>query len=312
MSLLNGKLVSNILLEKLKSRVQALYSKNIIPGLGVIMVGNNIASKTYVNMKRKKCESLGIYCNVKTFEDDVSEEVVKSQIQLFNENDNIHGILVQLPLPSHMNTNSVLDCVSYKKDVDGFHPINAGRLAQRNNPLFVPCTPRGCIELLDYYNITIEGKNATIVGASNLVGLPLSLLLLSRKATVTICHSKTQDTKSMVQQADLVFTACGCTQMVQQDWIKDGAVIVDIGINKLEDASRKRGYRLVGDVDFENVKDKCSYITPVPGGIGPMTIAMLMTQVVESAESVEYVKTLQNDNVKLVESENTENISEHF
>ena len=284
MKLLDGKLVSNTLLDVLKHRVQKLHTRNIVPGLGVIMVGDKVASRTYVNMKRKKCESLGIFCDIKKFEEDISEADVKLQIEEFNENDNIHGILVQLPLPEHINTNHILECVSYKKDVDGFHPVNAGKLSQRNNPLFVPCTPRGCLEILDFYDIDVKGKNVTVVGCSNLVGLPLSLLLVHRDATVTICHLLTKDTRAMVQNADIVFTACGCAHLVKEDWVKEGVIVVDVGINKIDDASRKRGYRLVGDVDFENVKEKAAYITPVPGGVGPMTIAMLMTQVVESAE----------------------------
>ena len=305
MKLLDGKLVSNTLLANLKQRIHKLHARNIVPGLGVIMVGDKVESRTYVNMKRRKCEKLGIYCNVKKFEEDISETEIKLQIEEFNENDNIHGILVQLPLPKHIDTNSVLDCVSYKKDVDGFHPMNAGRLSQRNNPLFVPCTPRGCMEILEFYGIDVMGKNATIIGSSNLVGLPLSLLLLSKKATVTICNSKTKDTKAMVQNADIIIAACGIAHLVKEDWVKEGAIIVDVGINKVDDASRKRGYRLVGDVDFDNVKEKTAYITPVPGGVGPMTIAMLMTQVVESAEHVnEYI--LKDEkitmNVKLTET----------
>ena len=284
MPILNGKVVANSIIDNLTCRVKLLHSKNIIPGLGVIMVGDKVESRTYVNMKRKKCEKLGIYCDVKKFEEDISEADVKLQIEKFNENENIHGILVQLPLPDHINTNAILECVSYKKDVDGFHPMNAGKLSQRNNPLFVPCTPRGCLQILDYYGIDVKGKNVTVIGCSNLVGMPLSLLLVHRDATVTICHLLTKDTRSMVRNADIVFAACGCAHLVKADWVKEGVIVVDVGINKIDDASRKRGYKLVGDVDFENVKEKAAYITPVPGGVGPMTIAMLMTQVVESAE----------------------------
>ena len=284
MKLLDGKLVSQVIKDKLKQRIDVLRQHNIIPSLGVILVGNRIESRTYVTMKQRTCEQLGVSCLIKRFDDSVDEQTIIQEIDDFNKNDEIHGILVQLPLPTHIETTHILERVSYQKDVDGFHPINAGRLSQRNNPLFLPCTPRGCLELLDYYNIDVKGKNATIIGCSNLVGLPLSLLLLHRDATITICHLLTKDTKSMVQNADIVFACCGSAHLVKQDWIKDGAIVVDIGINRVDDSTRKRGYRLVGDVDFENVKEKAAYITPVPGGVGPMTIAMLMTQVVESAE----------------------------
>ena len=284
MKLLDGKLVSQVMKDKLKPRIGILQQHDIVPSLGVILVGDRIESRTYVNMKRKTCEQLGVLCIIKRFNDMVDEKILIQEINDFNKNDDIHGILVQLPLPSHIDTTRILDCVSYHKDVDGFHPTNAGKLSQNNNPLFLPCTPRGCMELLNYYNIDVKGKNATIIGCSNLVGLPLSLLLLHKDATVTICHLLTKDTRAMVQRADIVLACCGCAHLVKKDWVKEGAIIIDVGINRVDDSTRKRGYRLVGDVDFENVKDKVDYITPVPGGVGPMTIATLMTQVVEAAE----------------------------
>ena len=201
-----------------------------------------------------------------------------------NQNKNIHGILVQLPLPKHVNEERVIKCVNLEKDVDGFHPHNIGNLAlKRLNNLMVPCTPEGCIEILDRYDIQIEGKHVVIVGRSNIVGMPLSLLFLHRNATVTICHSKTENMKNITQTADILVAACGKAKMIKKDYIKEGCVILDVGINSIDDSSRKSGYRLVGDVDYDNVKDKCKAITPVPGGIGPMTISMLLKHTVDLA-----------------------------
>ena len=284
MKLLDGKMVSTVLKDALQTRIHTLKQHNIEPSLGVILVGDRVESKTYVRMKNRSCEQLGISCVVKRFDIGVDEATLLQEIRDFNTNDDIHGILVQLPLPKHINRNRVLGSVSFTKDVDGFHPVNAGKLSQNDCPLFMPCTPRGCMELLKYYNIDVSGKNVTIIGCSNLVGLPLSLMMLHQHATVTICNSLTKDTRAMVQMADIVVACCGCAHLVGQDWVKDGAVIVDVGINRVDDATKKRGYRLVGDVDFDAVKEKVDFITPVPGGIGPMTIAMLMTQLVEAAE----------------------------
>ena len=281
--LLDGRFVANLITEQLRQRINVLKIQNITTTLGVILVGNRTESRAYVNMKEKKCESLGIECIIKRFDENVTQSVIEKQIADFNTDDNINGILVQLPLPQHINTNALLSKIDIKKDVDGFNPINAGNLSQNNSPIFYPCTPRGCIELLDYYKIDIKGKNVVIIGCSNLVGLPLSLMLLHRDATVTICHKETKDIQSKVKCADMIFACCGSPHLVKKTWVKRDAVVIDVGINRVDDDSEK-GYRLVGDVDYEEVKKTASYITPVPGGIGPMTIAILMKQIVEAKE----------------------------
>ena len=212
----------------------------------------------------------------------MSTDEVCSLLFRLNNDDEVNGILVQLPLPDHLNNEEILSKISYRKDVDGFHARNIGNLAMSGRtPYFIPCTPSGCLELLKRYNITIEGKHAVIVGKSNIVGLPMSLLLLKNRATVTICHSKTKDIRIHLKTADIVVSACGCPRMIKREWLKEGVVVIDVGINSIPDATRKRGYRLVGDVDFENVKDIASAITPVPGGVGPMTVAMLLKNTVE-------------------------------
>ena len=282
--LISGKDISNIINDELKDEIKLLSEHNIIPGLAVILVGNRKDSQTYVNMKRKRCEKLGIKSVLIKLEENISEkELIKNVIDLNNDN-SIHGILIQLPLPKHINEENVLSNVNLNKDVDGFHFENMGRLVKNRNPLFVPCTPEGCIELLDRYNIEISGKDLVVLGRSNIVGLPIALLLLHRNATVTICHSKTHDIEDKIKRADILIAACGRTQMVKKDWLKDGVVIIDVGINSVEDATRKRGYRLVGDVDFQNAKEVASYITPVPGGVGPMTISMLMKHTITAAK----------------------------
>ena len=281
--LISGKEISAQINEELTQQIKILASHNITPGLAVILVGSRKDSQTYVSMKRKRCEKLGIYSRLIKLDETVAQDIIIEHIRELNNDPRIHGILVQLPLPRHINEESVLSEVLLKKDVDGFHYENIGRLATKSNPLFVPCTPEGCIELLKRYNIEISGKHAVILGRSNIVGLPLSLLLLHQNATVTICHSKTTDLIEKVKTADILIAACGKTQFVKAEWLKSGVVIIDVGINSIDDPSRKRGYRLVGDVDFENVKKVASYITPVPGGVGPMTISMLLRHTVESA-----------------------------
>ncbi len=280
MKLINGKLISKDIYSELSAKIKDI---DITPGLAVILVGGRVDSNTYVRMKEKKCQQLGIYSKVIRFNDTVEESEIVNAITNLNNDNSIHGILIQLPLPKHINENNVLSKVSLTKDVDGFHCSNIGKLTLNKQPTFIPCTPKGCIELLKRSEIDIEGKHAVILGRSNIVGLPLSLLLLHENATVTICHSRTKDVKNITQTADILIAACGRMEMVKSDWIKEGCVIIDVGINSKNDATRKRGYRLVGDVDFDDVKDKVGHITPVPGGVGPMTIAMLMSQTVESA-----------------------------
>ena len=285
MVLIDGRKVAGVLKNNVKHRVDKLKEQGITPGLAVILVGERKDSQTYVRMKQKTCQYLGIHTESVLLPDTVEEEEICRHIKRLNNDDSIHGILIQLPLPKHISEENVLQIVSPNKDVDGFHYGSLGRLAVRENPLFVPCTPEGCIYLLDHYNIQIEGKNAVVVGRSKIVGMPLALLLLSRNATVTICHSRTKDLKSHIQNCDILIACCGIPKLIQKDWVKEGVVIIDVGINAVDDPSRKRGYRLVGDVDYENVKDKASFCTPVPGGVGPMTIAMLMEHTVRAAEN---------------------------
>lgn len=284
MKLINGKEISLQIYSELNDRISKLKNLGFIPGLAVIIVGNRIDSLTYVKMKEKKCLELGIKSSLIKLDESISESELIYQICNLNNDKSIHGILVQLPLPKHINENVVLNRINLEKDVDGFHFNNIGKLTLNRSPNFVPCTPKGCIELLKRSNIEIKGKNVVILGRSNIVGLPLSLLLLHENATVTICHSKTQNVTDLTQKADIIIAACGRTQMVKKEWIKEKCVIIDVGINSIEDKTKKRGYRLVGDVDFESVKEKVGYITPVPGGVGPMTIAMLMEQTVKSCE----------------------------
>ena len=282
MSILLGKDIAQNIYDDLTEKINQLSKLNVVPKLSVILVGNRTDSQTYVSMKHKKCKELGIISDILKFEENVSQEELINTIQLLNNDTNVHGILVQLPLPKHINTDAVLSNVSIKKDVDGFHYENMGKLSTNKNPEFKPCTPDGCMELIKKTNIDISGKKAVILGRSNIVGLPISLMLLHNNATVTICHSKTKDIESHVQKADIVVAACGKAKMVKKSWIKPGAIVIDVGINSVTDNTKKRGYRLVGDVDFDEVKDIAGYITPVPGGVGPMTIAMLMKHTVEA------------------------------
>jgi 5,10-methylene-tetrahydrofolate dehydrogenase/methenyl tetrahydrofolate cyclohydrolase len=257
------------------------------PGLAVVIVGERKDSQTYVRSKRKACEDVGIASFGFELPEDCKQEDLIVLIEELNARSDIHGILVQLPLPDTIDDEAVLDRVCLAKDVDGFHPLNIGRLCMtgRTPPLFVPCTPKGCVELLDRYNIPIEGKNAVVIGRSNIVGLPVSMLLLHRNATVTICHSRTKDTESKIREADIVVAACGIANYVKGEWLKEGAVVIDVGINAVDDPSKKRGYRLVGDVDFVSASRRASFITPVPGGVGPMTIAMLLANTVDAAKT---------------------------
>jgi 5,10-methylene-tetrahydrofolate dehydrogenase/methenyl tetrahydrofolate cyclohydrolase len=281
--ILDGKKTAAEIYNELQHDITLLKQNDITPGLSVILVGDRTDSKTYVAMKQKKCRELGIFSKLIKLEEDVSEDKIIKIIHDLNNDDKINGILIQLPLPKHLNENKILSTVKLSKDVDGFHFENIGRLSVDKQPLFIPCTPKGCLEILDRYKIDLCGKNICILGRSAIVGLPLSLLLLYRNATVTICHSKTQNIPEITKRADILIAACGRMEMVKKDWIKENCVIIDIGINSKPDSSKKSGYRLVGDVDFNDVKEKVEYITPVPGGVGPMTIAMLMKQTIESA-----------------------------
>ncbi len=281
MILLDGKKASTDIKNKLKIEVEKLKEQNITPGLGIILVGDRKDSHTYVRMKKNACQDVGINNFDILLPENVDEITIIKHIEDMNKDDNIHGILIQLPLPSHINEEKILSKVKLSKDVDGFHPENIGKLAlKRLENICVPCTPAGCLEILKFYDFNVSGKNVVVVGRSNIVGMPLSLLLLHSNATVTICHSKTQNLKEHLLEADFIFAACGKAHMITNDLVKQNCVVVDIGINAVDDATKKAGYRLVGDVDYVNVKDIVSAITPVPGGIGPMTIAMLLKHTV--------------------------------
>ncbi|HHE70947.1 MAG TPA: bifunctional methylenetetrahydrofolate dehydrogenase/methenyltetrahydrofolate cyclohydrolase FolD [Chloroflexi bacterium] len=283
--IIDGKAIAQEVQREVASDVAHLKAEhNLVPGLATVLVGDNPASQTYVRMKRRRCAEVGIHSVGVELPADASQEEVEAQVRALNRDPAIHGILVQLPLPKHLDEEAVLSAIDLHKDVDGFHPINIGRLAMKGRtPLFAPATPAGIIELLDRTGIPIEGQEAVVLGRSNIVGLPVSMLLLKRNATVTICHSRTRDLPEVVRRADILVAAVGRTEMVRGNWVKPGAVVIDVGINRVDDPSAKRGYRLVGDVAFDEVKEVAGWITPVPGGVGPMTIAMLLRNTVTAA-----------------------------
>jgi len=278
MTLIDGKALSNEILEQIAKETQELEKEGIVPGLAVLLVGNDPASHTYVSMKEKSCEKVGFYSIVHKMPDTITQNEIVETIKMINDNPRIDGILVQLPLPKHIDTNKILEVIDPKKDVDGFHPYNVGRMVE-NLDSFAACTPIGVMEMFKKYNIELEGKDVCVVGASNIVGKPMAALLLNQNATVTVTHIYTKDLASHTKKADIVIVGVGVPKLIKEDMVKDGAIVIDIGINRLEDGS------LVGDVDFENVAPKCSYITPVPGGVGPMTIAMLLKNTLKAAKS---------------------------
>jgi len=273
--LLNGKETSKKIKDELKEKVAILKEQGIVPTLAVVLVGDDAASHVYVKFKKRACEYVGVRSLSYELPSAASEDELLAIVDELNNREDVHGILVQLPLPNHISDDKVVMAIDPKKDVDGFHPVSVGNLSI-GNPGFISCTPYGIIELLKRYNIPIEGKNCVIVGRSNIVGKPLSMLLLRENGTVTICHSRTKDLKGVCKEADILVAAIGRPKMITADYVKVGAVVIDVGVNRLDDGT------LCGDVDFENVKDLTSYITPVPGGVGPMTIAMLMSNVVNS------------------------------
>ncbi len=267
---------------KVAARIAAGKSK---PGLATVLVGENPASQAYVSSKQKACKEVGIESFGFSLPATASQEEVEGLVKRLNADPAVNGILVQLPLPSGLDEQAVLKAISLEKDVDGFHPENIGRLAQKGrDPLFVPCTPVGVMVLLEKFVPTLEGVNAVVLGRSNIVGMPVALLLVRANATVTICHSRTKDLPDVVRQADVLVAAVGRAEMVRKDWVKPGAVVVDVGINRVDDPSKAKGYRLVGDVAYAEVADVAGAITPVPGGVGPMTIAMLLTNTLRAAE----------------------------
>lgn len=287
-TIIDGKVIAQTIRSEIASEVRHLSTKyGKVPGLAVVIVGNRKDSQSYVSMKRKACAEVGI----KSFDVDLPEQVSEaeliSKVHELNANPDVHGILVQLPLPRHINEERVLGEISLEKDVDGFHPLNIGKLAMKGRePLFLPCTPKGCLELLSRSGVTIKGKKAVVVGRSNIVGLPVSLLLLKADATVTMVHSHSQDPERIIREADIVIAAAGQAMMIKGSWIKPGAAVIDVGTNAVDDPSRKSGYRLVGDVEYKEACKVAGHITPVPGGVGPMTVAMLLKNTLEGAKRV--------------------------
>ena len=274
-AIIDGKAISEKLRKTIAADAAALAQRDAVPGLAVVLVGDDPASRTYVSMKEKACQKAGIYSQERQLPEDTSEAELLALIDRLNRDERIDGILVQLPLPKQIDTARVIESIDPRKDVDGFHPYNFGRLAA-GNPLFQPCTPYGIMKLLDETGVDLTGKEVVVVGRSNIVGKPVALMCLARHATVTICHSRTRDLPRRVVQGDVVIAAVGKAQMIKGEWIKEGAVVIDVGINRVE------GNRLVGDVDFAAACRRASAITPVPGGVGPMTITMLLANTVES------------------------------
>ena len=274
--LIDGKELAKKTRQNLKIDCDNLKAKGIIPKLAVIMVGDNPASKVYVKNKSKACEDVGIEYEEFLLDESTTQEKLISLIEELNERKDITGILLQSPIPNNLDINEAFRTISYKKDVDGFHPVNVGKLSIGQD-CFVSCTPYGVIKMFEEYNIDLEGKNVVIIGRSNIVGKPLIQCCLNKNATVTVCHSRTKDIAEYTKRADVVIVAIGKAKFLKADMVKDGVVVIDVGINRTEDG------KLCGDVDFENVSKKASYITPVPGGVGPMTIAMLMNNVIKAA-----------------------------
>lgn len=284
--LIDGKLIA----QQVRAEVAAKVAERTAAGkqkptLATVLVGDRPDSVAYVTSKGKACQELGMGSISEHLPADASQEQVEALVKSLNADPKVSGILVQLPMPSHIDEERVLSLINIEKDVDGFSPVNIGRLAQKGRqPTFVPCTPYGCVYLLEKAGVKIEGANAVVLGRSNIVGMPVALLLIGQNATVTVCHSRTKDLPSVVRQADILIAAIGKTQMVRGDWVKPGAAVIDVGINSVPDATKKSGHRLVGDVNFEEVKEVAGFITPVPGGVGPMTIAMLMKNTLHAAE----------------------------
>ena len=275
---IDGKSLAKKIREGLKDDVAKLKKKGIIPKLAVIMVGDDKASKVYVKNKSKACEEIGIEYEEFLRNSDITMDELLSLIDELNARDDIHGILLQSPIPKHLDINKAFNIIDYRKDVDGFNPVNVGKLVIGED-CFISCTPFGVMKMLEEYGIDIEGKNAVVVGRSNIVGKPLAQCLLAKNATVTICHSRTKNIHQITTNADILVAALGKPRYIKDTMVKEGAVVIDVGINRTEDG------KLVGDVDFESVSKKASYITPVPGGVGPMTIAMLMTNLVKAAKN---------------------------
>jgi methylenetetrahydrofolate dehydrogenase (NADP+)/methenyltetrahydrofolate cyclohydrolase len=285
--IIDGKQVAADIRAELKEGILRLKGRGIVPGLGVILVGEDPASRSYVTSKERACEEIGIYSDDNRLSAQTPQEELMALVERMNGDPRINGILVQLPLPRHLNEAQVLLSINPDKDVDGFHPVNVGKMVI-GEKAFLPCTPHGVVQLLVRSGVTLDGANVVIVGRSNIVGKPLANMLIQKgptgNATVTVCHTRTKDLAHYTRQADIVIAAAGRPGTITADMVRDGVVVIDVGVNRVEDATKKAGYRLVGDVDFESVKEKASLITPVPGGVGPMTITMLLYNTVTSAQ----------------------------
>ncbi|MED3571695.1 bifunctional methylenetetrahydrofolate dehydrogenase/methenyltetrahydrofolate cyclohydrolase FolD [Cytobacillus praedii] len=278
-SLIDGKEIAREKKALISEEVENLKKDGIVPGLAVILVGNDPASKTYVSNKERTCRELGMHSVLIELPETVSEQALLNQVAELNEDLSIHGILVQMPLPDHINETKVIETISPEKDVDGFHPVNVGRMMTGQDS-FLPCTPYGVMEMLDYIGADIAGKHVVVVGRSNIVGKPAGQLFLNKNATVTYCHSKTTDLKAFTRQADILVAAVGKVNLITKDHVKEGAIVIDVGMNRNSEG------KLCGDVDFSNVREIASYITPVPGGVGPMTITMLMFNTLKAAKAI--------------------------
>jgi methylenetetrahydrofolate dehydrogenase (NADP+)/methenyltetrahydrofolate cyclohydrolase len=285
MTILDGKKIAADVLAECQGEIEALKAKGVTPGLAVVLIGEDPASQVYVNSKVRKCGEMGIYSRKIELPVDATQEEVLQVVRDLNADEAIHGILVQSPPPPQIDEHEIITLIDPRKDVDGFHPVNVGKLVMEDSTGFVPCTPSGCVRLLRESGIETSGTNAVVIGRSLIVGKPLALLLMGKgvNATVTVAHSRTKDLAALCRQADIIVAAIGRPGFVTADFVKEGAVVIDVGINRVEDATKKRGYRLVGDVAYDEVAPKCHAITPVPGGVGPMTIALLISNTVKAA-----------------------------
>jgi len=286
--IIDGKAVAAAVLDECRAEAAALTAKGIVPGLAVVLVGEDPASKVYVGSKVRTCGELGFHSRKIELPAETTQEELLAVVRQLNADPAIHGILVQSPPPKHIDEEEIIRAIDPRKDVDGFHPENVAKLALEDPSGFVPCTPAGCMKLMEVSGINTNGAEAVVIGRSMIVGKPMALLLVSKNsnATVTIAHSRSKDLPAICRRADILVAAVGRPEMVKADWVKEGAVVIDVGINRVEDSSKKSGYRLTGDVAYDEVAPKCSAITPVPGGVGPMTIAMLMKNTLQAARQL--------------------------
>jgi methylenetetrahydrofolate dehydrogenase (NADP+)/methenyltetrahydrofolate cyclohydrolase len=286
-TIIDGKKVAEEVLAECSREIEDLKASGVTPGLAVVLVGEDPASQVYVNSKVKKCAALGLHSEKIVLSKEATQEEVLATVKRLNEDSSIHGILVQSPPPPQINEEEIVRAIDPAKDVDGFHPENVAKLALEDPSGFVPCTPAGCMRLLEASGVETSGAEAVVVGRSMIVGKPMALLLMARgsDATVTVAHSRTKDLAEVCRRADIIVAAVGIPEFIKSDFVKDGATIIDVGINRVEDSSARRGYRLCGDVDYDDVVDKAGSITPVPGGVGPMTIAMLMKNTIKAARA---------------------------